>query len=243
MKVLALLLFCGAAEADTVTVFAASSLQTALDEVVAGYEAASGDEVVVAYGGSAALARQIVAGAPADVFISAAPEWMDVVEGAGLIRAGTRRDFLGNTLVLVGASEPESGGRAMEGFDVAALLGDGKLAMGMVEAVPAGQYGKQALSAMGVWAQVEPQVVQVENVRAALALVARGEAALGVVYGSDAVAEVGVQVLGVFPEASHAPVLYPVAVMVDAGPGAAGFMAAMVAARPVFEAQGFEVLE
>lgn len=238
MKVLALLLFCGAAEADTVTVFAAASVQTALDEVVAGYEAASGDKVVVAYGGSAALARQIVAGAPADIFISAAPEWMDVVEGAGLIRTGTRRDMLGNTLVLVGTE-----GRVAQGADVVGLLGDGKLAMGMVEVVPAGQYGKQALSALGVWAKVERQVVQVENVRQALALVARGEAALGVVYGSDAVAEPRVQVLGVFPESSHAPIRYPVAVMAEAGLGAAGFLAAMGAARAVFERQGFKVLE
>ncbi len=238
MRVLALLLFCGAAQADTVTVFAASSVQTALDQVVAGYEAASGHEVVVAYGGSAALAQQIVAGAPADIFISAAPEWMDVVEGAGLIRAGTRRDLLGNSLVLVGTA-----GRVAKGFDVVALLGEGKLAMGLVDAVPAGQYGKQALSALGVWRQVEPQVVQVENVRQALALVARGEAALGVVYGSDAVAEARVQVLGVFPEASHAPIVYPVAVMAQAGPEAEGFMAALRAARAVFEAQGFKVLE
>jgi molybdate transport system substrate-binding protein len=236
--VLVLALLGGAARAETVTVFAASSLQTALDEVVAGYEAAGGDRVVVSYGGSAALARQIVAGAPADIFISAAPEWMDVVEGEGLVQAGTRRDMLGNTLVLVGAQ-----GRVAEGFDVVGLLGDGKLAMGLVDAVPAGQYGKQALSALGVWEQVAPQVVQVENVRQALALVARGEAALGVVYGSDAVAEPRVAVLGVFPEASHAPIVYPVAVIGDGGAGVDGFMAALVAARAVFERQGFKVLE
>lgn len=240
MKVLTLVLALmgGVVQADTVTVFAAVSVQTALDQVVARYEAASGDKVVVSYGGSAALARQIVAGAPADIFISAAEEWMDVVEVDGLIRAGTRRNFLGNTLVLIGGRE-----RVADGFDVVALLGEGKLAMGMVEAVPAGQYGKQALSALGVWAQVERQVVQVENVRQALALVARGEAALGVVYGSDAVAEARVSVLGVFPEASHAPIVYPVAVMAQAGPAAEGFMAALRAARPVFEAQGFKVLE
>lgn len=240
MKGLALVLalWAGGAEAGTVTVFAASSMQTALDQIVSAYEATSGDTVVVSYGGSAALARQIVAGAPADIYISAAPEWMDVVEAAGLIRAGTRRDMLGNTLVLVGAA-----GRVAEGFDVPALLGDGKLAMGLVESVPAGQYGKEALVSLGVWAQLEPQVVQVENVRAALALVALGEAALGVVYSSDAVAEPKVSVLGVFPGTSHRPIRYPVAVMSTAVPEAEAFLAALKDARATFEAQGFQVLD
>lgn len=240
MKVLALALalLAGAAQAETVTVFAASSMQTALDQVVAEYEAASGDKVVVSYGGSAALARQIVAGAPADLFISAAPEWMDAVEAAGLLQPGTRRDLLGNTLVLVGPA-----GQGAQALDVPELLGEGKLAMGLVDSVPAGQYGKEALISLGVWSRVERQVVQVENVRAALALVARGEAALGVVYGSDAVAEPKVAVLGVFPAESHRPIRYPVALMAGAGPEASAFLAALGQADAIFAAQGFQVLD
>jgi molybdate transport system substrate-binding protein len=230
------------ARAERVTVFAAASLKTALDQVAAGFMAETGHEVRISYAGSGALARQIMAGAPADLFISAAPEWMDQVDGTGLVQEGTRRDFLGNRLVLVSAAA----GTAEIGpaFDLKARLGGGKLAMALVEAVPAGQYGKAALEALGLWESVAPQVAQADNVRAALALVALGEAPLGVVYATDAVAEPRVHVVGVFPEESHPPITYPVALL-EGGtdPADRAFYEALQGdvARAVFSAQGFVV--
>lgn len=235
--------------AETVTVFAAASLKTALDAVAAGWEAETGDEVLISYAGSPQLAAQIQAGAPADVFVSAAPAWMDVLEDDGLIRPGTRVDLLGNTLVLVahGEAAPVALG---PGLDLAGLLGGGRLSMALVDSVPAGQYGRAALEALGAWEAVEPLVAQSENVRAALALVASGEAPYGVVYGSDAVAarEAGddVTVVGAFPASSHPPIIYPAALVAGGdGPGAAAFLDHLSsdAARAVFEAQGFSVLD
>lgn len=238
------LLAAPVAGAETVTVFAAASLKNALDEVATAWEAETGNDVVIAYDGSAKLAKQIIAGAPADVFVSAAEDWMDAVAAEGLVAEGTRRDLLGNRLILVahGAVPPVEIGA---GLDLAGMLAGGKLAMGMVDSVPAGQYGKAALESLGLWASVQGSVAQSENVRAALALVAAGEAPLGIVYASDALAEPGVTVVGTFPADSHPPIRYPVAVIDGAGPAAVAFADALASegAAAVFAAQGFEVLK
>jgi len=228
--------------ADDLVVFAAASLKTALDEVAAGFTKATGHRVAVSYAGSSQLARQISLGAPADVFLSANPGWMDELEADGHLVPGTRADLLGSRLVLVSndaAAEPVD---LMDPADLAARLGTGHLAMALIEAVPAGIYGRAALVDLGLWAQVEARVAQSDNVRAALALVATGAAPLGVVYATDAIAEPRVQVVATFPADSHPPIVYPVAV-VEArdGPGPRAFLDHLrtPAAREVFEAQGF----
>lgn len=233
------------AAADDVVVFAASSLKGALDQVAADFQTATGNTVTISYAGSNALAKQIIEGAPADIFISAAVNWMDEVEKAKLTVDGTRADILGNTLVLVASGTNAEPVEIKAGFDLAGLLGDGKLAMAFVDSVPAGQYGKAALENLGVWAAVEPDVAQAENVRAALALVGRGEAPFGIVYASDAVAETGVTVVGTFPDDSHKQITYPAALLAGAAdPADRDFLAALTAdsADAIFAAQGFKVL-
>jgi molybdate transport system substrate-binding protein len=200
--------------ADEVVVFAAASLKTAVDAVAADFEATTGNTVTISYAGSNALAKQIIEGAPADIFISAAENWMDEVEKVGLVAA--RKDLLRNTLVLVAHGPGVDPVDIVPGFDLKALLGDGKLAMGMVDLVPAGQYGKAALTTLGAWSSVEGAVAQSENVRAALSLVVAGEAPYGIVYASDAVSEPGVTVVGTFPESSHQPIVYPAALLTNA---------------------------
>lgn len=234
----ALLLSATAALAD-VTVFAAASLKTALDEVAADYTTATGVPVTVAYGGSPAMARQIAAGAPADIFLSAAPEWMDALAAEGLIQPDSRRDLVGNRLVLV--AHGPAAQIALEGADLAALLDGGRLSMAMVDSVPAGQYGKEALQTLGLWDQVRDSLAQSENVRAALHLVALGEAPLGIVYASDALAEPAVTVIATFPPDSHRPITYPAALTRDADPAAAAFLDHLSSpgATAVFAANGF----
>lgn len=232
------------AAAEDITVFAAASLKNAMDEVAAGFEAAAGHGVTVSYAGSSALARQIELGAPADVFVSANPGWMDRLDEAGKTEGGTRVDLLGNRIVLIahGVAEPVEVGA---GMDLAGMLGEGRLAMALVDAVPAGIYGKAALESLGLWESVEARVVQADNVRAALKLVAIGEAPMGVVYATDAAAEEGVSVLGAFPEDSHPPIVYPVAAMTGRlSPMVAEFLGYLQsgAAREVFKRHGFTVL-
>ena len=234
-----------AARAEPVVVFAAASLKDALEDAAAGWEAGTGGEVALSFAGSAALARQIEAGAPADLFISANEAWMDALEAEGLIRPGTRRDLVGNRLVLVahGEAEPREIGPDL---DLAGMLGDGRLAMALVDAVPAGVYGREALASLGLWNEVAPRVAQADNVRAALALVARGEAPYGVVYATDARAEPRVSVVGTFPEGSHAPVVYPAAVTAESDhPEAQALLdhLASPAGRAAFERRGFAVLD
>ena len=236
----ALIALAPAAHADEITVFAAASLKTALDQVAAEWQAAHGDTVVISYAGSSQLAKQIQQGAPTDLFISASTGWMDAVQESGSIDPATRRDLLGNTLVLVGTGTPAKAPPA----DLPTLLGNAKLAMALVDSVPAGQYGKEALISLGLWNQVEAQVAQADNVRAALKLVATGEAPYGIVYGSDAVAEQGVGIVAAFPADSHKPITYPAAVTSNADtPQAAAFLDSLSQepARSVFESQGFTV--
>lgn len=227
--------------ADEINIFAAASLRNALDQIAADWTARTGDEVIVSYAGSSALARQIEQGAPADIFISASVDWMDAVEKAGAIRPDSRRDLLGNTLVLI-AHDPQA--QPLDLPDLPARLGAGPLAMAMVDSVPAGMYGKQALTRLGLWDGVSDKVAQADNVRAAMALVALGEAPLGIVYATDAKAEAKVHPVATFPADSHAPITYPAALIKDASPQAAAFLDDLSApqARAAFEAQGFTVL-
>jgi molybdate transport system substrate-binding protein len=230
--------------AEEVVVFAAASLKTALDDVAADYEAATGNTVTISYAGSNALAKQIIQGAPADIFISAAVNWMDEVGKEGLV--AERKDLLGNTLVLVAHGVGRQKVEIVSGFDLKGLLGDGKLAMGMVDSVPAGQYGKAALESLGIWPSVEGSVAQSENVRAALGLVVSGEAPFGIVYASDAVSEPEVTVVGTFPEGTHQPIVYPAALLTGAvDPADKAFFQALSgdAADDRFQAQGFAVLK
>jgi molybdate transport system substrate-binding protein len=204
----------GADAADApLTVFAAASLKESMDEAAAGYEAATGQRVRVSYAASSALARQIAQGAPADVFVSADGDWMDELQSRGLVDARSRSDLVGNRLVLVA---PAASGQApldlRQGLDLRPLLGmRGRIALGMVDSVPAGKYAKAALESLDMWDPVASRVAGVENVRAALMLVARGEAPLGVVYASDALAEPRVQVLATFPAGAHPDIVYPAA--------------------------------
>ncbi|WP_417207730.1 molybdate ABC transporter substrate-binding protein [Antarctobacter sp.] len=237
--VLFLVLLVRPAMAEPVTVFAAASLKTALDEVAGGY----GGEVVLSYAGSSALARQVQLGAPADVVFLANTDWMDVLDSGGLIGPGTRGDLLGNRLVLagpVGAAQVEIG----PDLDLVGMLGEGRLAMALVEAVPAGIYGKAALESLGLWAAVAPRVAQVDNVRAALALVSLGQVPLGIVYATDARADPRVDALGLFPENSHPPIRYPVAAVAGREAVAAPFLTYLQGpeARATFQAHGFAVL-
>jgi molybdate transport system substrate-binding protein len=229
------------AAADDLLVFAAASLKTALDEAAASWNRRPEADVTISYAGSSVLARQIQQGAPAEVFISASVEWMDLLEDEGLIDTPSRRDLFGNRLVLIAHLPDATPVELGPGLDLAALLGDGRLAMALVDAVPAGIYGREALTSLGAWDAVAPMVVQTDNVRAALALVARGEAPYGIVYATDAAAEPGVTMVGTFPETSHAPIVYPAATTASAPPDAEAFLdfIASDAARPVFAAQGF----
>jgi molybdate transport system substrate-binding protein len=234
------LLGSAAGAAERVTVFAAASLKTAMDGIAEAWRA-EGGEVAVSLAGSSALARQILAGAPAEVFVSANPGWMDAVAAEGLVVEGSRRDLLTNAIVLVAHGAAEAAGEIGPEFDLAARLGDGRLAMALVEAVPAGIYGRAALESLGLWEAAAPRVVQASDVRAALALVAAGEAPYGIVYATDAAAEPGVSVVGTFPAGSHPPVIYPAALIEGAGPEAARFLDFLSgpAARALFAAQGF----
>ena len=202
-----------ARDSAALTVFAAASLKESLDEQARKFEGETGISIVVSYGASNALAKQIEAGAPADVFISADLEWMDYLDGRKLLAPGSRANLLSNRLVLIAPASSKSTLKIGPNFCLAAALGTDKLAMANPDAVPAGKYGKQALETLGVWASVERQVARTENVRVALALVSRGEAPLGIVYATDALAERNVRIVDTFPESSHAAIVYPEAIV------------------------------
>jgi molybdate transport system substrate-binding protein len=229
--------------AEDVVVFAAASLKTALDPIAADFQTATGHRVTISYAGSNALAQQIIQGAPADIFLSAATNWMDEVERNALTTA--RKDLLGNTLILIAHGKDAAPVKITPQLDLPALLNGGKLSMAMVDAVPAGQYGKEALTTLGLWDAVAPSVAQSENVRAALALVAQGEAPLGIVYATDAAAQDNVSVLGTFPAESHTPITYPAALLTNAQDDADraffDYLSTPEAAAR-FTAQGFTVL-
>jgi molybdate transport system substrate-binding protein len=199
------------ASAQHLTVFAAASLKDALDEVVRGYDPAA--KVVVSYGASSALAKQIENAAPADLFISADLDWMDYLETRNLIDKSTRYNLLRNRLVLIAPANTSAALEIKPGFALAQALGDGRLAIANPDSVPAGKYGKAALQHLGVWTAVAGKIAPTENVRAALALVARGETPFGIVYLTDAIADKKVRIVGQFPDGSHPAIIYPAAVV------------------------------
>jgi molybdate transport system substrate-binding protein len=234
-------------ETDTVTVFAAASLKTALDDAKIAYEKNTGNKANISYEASSALAKQIEQGAPADIFISADLAWMDHVEKAKLIRDDTRFNMLGNELVLIAPKASSVSLKIDKGFDLAGALGDNRLAVADVKAVPAGKYAAAALKKLGVWDSVESKLAPAANVRAALALVAEAEAPLGIVYQTDAAAEPRVKVVGVFPEDTHPPIIYPVAVTsaakdVDAANAFIAYLKTPEGQAP-FTKQGFTILK
>lgn len=225
-------------------VLGAASLQESLNAAADAWTAQGHARPTISLAASSALAHQIEAGAPADLFISADEKWMDDVAGKGLIRAGSRVDLLTNSLVLVAPAASKLQLKITQGFALAQALGVGRLATGAVTAVPAGIYARQALTTLGVWDQVSGKVAGTDSVRSALALVTRGEAPLGIVYGTDARQEPGVRVVAVFPEASHDPIRYPAAVLsASTNPDAAGFSRFLQSAKgkAIFRRFGFGV--
>ncbi|WP_137129245.1 molybdate ABC transporter substrate-binding protein [Rhizobium sp. FY34] len=232
--------------AEKITVFAAASMKTALDAANAAYMQDTGQEVAASYAASSALARQVEAGAPADVFLSADLDWMDYLAEKHLIKPETRRNLLSNRIVLIAPKDNARPVAIAPGFDLSGLLGDGRLAMGSVESVPAGKYGKAALEKLGVWDRVSARVAGAENVRAALALVSRGEAPYGIVYETDAKADLGVAVVGLFPQDSHPPIIYPLAQLTASqNSGVAAYLQFLSSdkAADLFRQQGFTVLK
>ncbi|MEO1313885.1 MAG: molybdate ABC transporter substrate-binding protein [Pseudomonadota bacterium] len=222
--------------AADVTVFAAASLKSVLEAIAADWHAETGHRAVIVPAGSSILARQIQAGAPADIFVSANQAWMDVLEGDGLLRAGSRRDLAGNRLVVVAHGEAEP--LAPDGL--VAAVAEGRLAMALPDAVPAGIYGKAALVHHDLWSDLAARVAQTDNVRAALALVATGEAPFGIVYATDAQAEPRVSTVLTFAKETHPRIAYPAAILDQSEAAEAeAFMTYLLSAKATFQAHGF----
>ena len=233
------------AQERTVAVFAAASLKNALDEINAAFTKRTATKVVASYAATPALIKQIEQGAPADIFASADLDWMDYGAQKKLIKEDTRVNLLGNRLVLIASKDSKiENADIRPGFDLAQLAGNGRIVTGDVRAVPAGKYARAALEKLDAWAAVEPKIAMVENVRAALMLVARGEAALGIVYESDAKVEPAVKIVGRFPSGSHPEIVYPVALITNVKPEAAQYLAFLRSrdAKAVFEKYGFTFL-
>jgi molybdate transport system substrate-binding protein len=243
---LAFALLSGSAQATDpgqpgLLVFAASSLTDALQEIGAAYARDTGQPAKFSFAASAVVARQIESGARADVFVSADVEWMDYLAKRGLIDASTRRDVAGNRLVLVAPADSTVRLTIAPGFALAAALGNGRLATGDPDYVPAGRYARSALMALGAWDSVASRLARTDNVRSALAFVARGEAPLGIVYRTDALIESRVRIVDLFPESSHPPIAYPAAAIRNAAPGAARFVEFLGGStgRAIFARYGF----
>jgi molybdate transport system substrate-binding protein len=236
--------FCRPAFADDkIVVFAAASLKTALDAAASKFHADGGAETSISYGGSMGLARQLNAGAPADVFIAADEPSMDAAAQGKSIKPDTRADFLRNHLVVIAPKTSALTTLTLAPAAFAAALGDGKLSTGEVKTVPAGVYAKESLTKLGLWDTVEPKLAMSDNVRAALEFVARGDAPLGIVYKTDAAADARVKVVAELPDSSHKPIVYPLAIAATSkNPAAEKFVAFLrsPATEPVFAAQGFE---
>lgn len=238
----------GSAQAQPrdLVIFAAASLKNALDETAAAWVRETGKPAPkISYAASNVLAKQLEQGAPADLFLSADLDWMDYAAGKGLIRPETRVTLLANRIALIAPSDSTATVALAAGVDLSVALGQGRLAIGNVDSVPAGKYGKAALEKLGGWDKIKDKIAQADNVRAALLLVSRGEAPLGIVYTTDAAADPKVKVVATFPEDSHPPILYPVAVTKDSGNAdAQGFLSYLRGAgsKAAFEKQGFTVL-
>ncbi len=227
--------------ARPIVVFAASSLTDALQELGADFGKSAGIDVKLSFAASSALARQIESGAPADVFFSADADWMDYLQSRKLIQTESRHDLLGNRLVLIAPVASTLNLKIAPRFALAQSLGTGRLATGDPESVPVGRYARAALISLGVWDSVATRIAGAENVRAALVLVDRGEAPLGIVYATDALVDKGVRILDTFPANSHPPITYPIALTVGAKSDASKFAAYLStpAASKVFARFGF----
>lgn len=233
------------AGADEVTVFAAASLKNALRDIGAAWTAQTGHTAVFSFAGTSALARQIQQGAPADVFISANSDWMDALIASNDVLAASRRNILGNALVLI-AHDPQTLPAQMNSsLDLLGMLAEGRLAMALIDAVPAGIYGREALVTLGLWGSVQDRIAQAENVSSAVQFVAAGEAPLGIVYATDAKGASGVSVIGVFPASSHTPIVYPAAITAISASAASGLFIAFLtssAATAIWVDAGFTVI-
>jgi molybdate transport system substrate-binding protein len=230
------------AQDQRIVVFAAASLKDALDDVNAAFSKAKGTALVASYAASSQLIKQIEQGAPAEVFISADLESMDYGSKNKVVQDNTRIDLLGNKLVLIAPADSPTGNVVIgRDFDLASLAGNGRIVTGDLRAVPVGRYARAALEKLGLWQATQPKLAMVENVRVALALVARGEAPLGIVYETDARVEPKVKVIGVFPADSHPPIVYPAALTVGAKASAAAYLDFLQspAAKAIFEKRGF----
>jgi molybdate transport system substrate-binding protein len=233
-----------AAQAGTITVFAAASLTDALGDVGKAYKARTGNDAVFSFAASSALARQVEASGGADIFMSADTDWMDYLNSRGLIQHATRKSLLGNHLVLVAPAGSAVALSIAPHFDLLGALGGGRLSIADPDSVPAGKYARTALTALGVWNGVVNHTVNAENVRVALKYVSSGEAPLGIVYTTDAMSDKGVRIVGTFPENTHAPIVYPAALIKDAKPEAQAFLDYLSGpeARAIFEKDGFIIL-
>jgi len=232
-----------AARAASITVFAAASLTDALNDIGKAYKAKTGNDVVFSFAASSALAKQIEASGGADVFLSADTDWMDYLDRKGLITAGSRKNLLGNHLVLIAPAAEHPAIAIAPKFDLAGALNGRKLSLADPASVPAGKYAKAALTALGVWNSVADKVVPAENVRVALSYVSRDEAPLGIVYATDAKSDKGVRIVGTFPENTHPPIVYPAGLVRDGKPEARAFLDFLNGpeAKAVFEKDGFTV--
>lgn len=233
------------AQDRTITLFIAASMKNAIDDISAIYTQRTGIKVTPSYAASPALARQIEQGAPADLFASADLDWMDYVDKKNLLKPGTRTNLLGNRLVLIAPKDSPIGNQTIgPGFDLARLAGNGRITTADVRSVPVGKYARTSLEKLGSWAAAEGKFAMAENVRAALVLVARGEAALGIVYETDAKVEPNVKIIGHFPANSHPEIVYPVALTKDAKPEATAYLNLLRSAtgQVMFEKYGFTYL-
>jgi molybdate transport system substrate-binding protein len=240
------LLLSPLAHADQITVYAAASLKESIDEIARQMETETKDKVIISYGASSALAKQIENGAPADVFISADLDWMDYLADRKLINLSSRTNLVSNRLVLIAPANAKPSLKISANFPLALSLGMEKLAMANPDSVPAGKYGKAALEYLGVWNAVSKQVARTDNVRGALALVSRAEAPLGIVYRTDALADRQVRIVDTFPAESHPAIVYPVSLTTTAKMPAAKRFADYLQsdrARPVWQKYGFTVIK
>lgn len=230
-----------ASAADQIRIFAAASVAPSLQKIADTYKAGKDVDVLITPAASGALAKQIEAGAPADIFVSADLKWMTYVEGKGLMKEGSSFNLLGNSLVLVAAKGDKVAVDFGDKASLPAALGEERLAIGEAKSVPAGAYAEEALKSLGIYDALAPRFAPAENVRVALQMVARGEAKLGIVYGTDAAAEPGVAVVATFPESSHKPIVYPIGLVKNAGQEASDFVTYLKGpeAGAVFSAAGF----
>lgn len=243
---LAVSLAAAPSRAADVVVFAAASLKNALDDIATEWQAETGNTVTIAYAGSSQLAKQIIAGAPADIFISASIDWADAVEKEGLVSEGGRADLLANTLVLIAHKGDQPVDPLTNWPDLKERLAGGKLSMALTNSVPAGQYGKAALQSLGLWDEIVPFIAESDNVRSALSFVALGEAPYGIVYETDAAVEPRVSIAARFPSGSYPPIIYP-AVLLNSAADAEdrAFFDALSgeAASAIFQKYGFRMVD